>query len=88
MGTHTNIYIILIVFHADLEPAYYEEGKFGVRLENILEVVEAFGGKPDEKGNVYLTFQDATLVPYEPKLIDFNMMTLYQVHTHILIKIK
>lgn len=61
------------------EPGYYEEGNFGIRLENILEVKEAFGGKNDSQGNTYLKFEDVTLVPYEPKLIDYNMLTLYQV---------
>ncbi|XP_031846075.1 xaa-Pro aminopeptidase 1 isoform X2 [Nomia melanderi] len=54
------------------EPGYYKKGDFGVRLENILEVVEA--SKPGDT-ETFLKFRDATLVPYEPKLIDTSMLT-------------
>ena len=52
------------------EPGYYKEGDFGVRLENVLEVVET-GNSSTE---MYLKFRDVTLVPYEPKLIDVSML--------------
>lgn len=48
-------------------------------MENVLEVQHAFDGRNDSQGNTYLKFEDVTLVPYEPKLIDYNMLTLYQV---------
>nr|CAD7606823.1 unnamed protein product [Timema genevievae] len=59
------------------EPGYYHEGFFGVRLENILEVVNrttthSFDGP-------YLGFEPVTLVPYEPKLIDLNMLSNEQI---------
>ncbi|XP_071529828.1 xaa-Pro aminopeptidase 1-like [Panulirus ornatus] len=55
------------------EPGYYEDGEFGIRLENVVTVVEAetphvFSGKS-------LTFEAVTLVPYEPKLINTTMLT-------------
>nr|CAD7577063.1 unnamed protein product [Timema californicum] len=58
------------------EPGYYHEGFFGVRLENILEVVNrttthSFDGP-------YLGFEPVTLVPYEPKLIDLVMLSNQQ----------
>nr|CAD7433691.1 unnamed protein product [Timema monikensis] len=61
------------------EPGYYHEGFFGVRLENILEVVNrttthSFDGP-------YLGFEPVTLVPYEPKLIDLNMLSNEQHRT-------
>ncbi|XP_076656395.1 xaa-Pro aminopeptidase 1 isoform X2 [Halictus rubicundus] len=52
------------------EPGYYKEGDFGVRLENVLEVVEANKTETAE----FLKFRDVTLVPYEPKLIDISML--------------
>ncbi|XP_015591446.1 xaa-Pro aminopeptidase ApepP [Cephus cinctus] len=55
------------------EPGYYKEGEFGVRLENILEVVPS--EMPAYKGQTFLKFRDATLVPYEPKLIDLDMLS-------------
>ncbi|XP_017795279.1 PREDICTED: xaa-Pro aminopeptidase 1-like [Habropoda laboriosa] len=59
-------------FFLSNEPGYYKEGDFGVRLENILEIVEAGTSKNLE---TFLKFRDVTLVPYEPKLIEINMLT-------------
>ncbi|CAN4123599.1 unnamed protein product [Withania somnifera] len=55
------------------EPGYYEDGKFGIRLENVLIVKEGntkfnFG----EKG--YLTFEHITWAPYQRKLIDLSLL--------------
>ncbi|XP_025832435.1 xaa-Pro aminopeptidase ApepP [Agrilus planipennis] len=55
------------------EPGYYKENEFGVRLENVLEVVE----KPwlkHSSGQSFYGFRDVTLVPFEPKLIDFQLL--------------
>lgn len=56
------------------EPGYYEDGNFGIRLENVLIVKEAntkfnFG----DKG--YLTFEHITWAPYQKKLMDVKLMT-------------
>ncbi|CAM8918820.1 unnamed protein product [Rhodiola kirilowii] len=56
------------------EPGYYEDGNFGIRLENVLVVNEAntpfnFG----DKG--YLSFEHITWAPYQNKLIDVNLLT-------------
>ncbi|PHT54661.1 hypothetical protein CQW23_03147 [Capsicum baccatum] len=55
------------------EPGYYEDGKFGIRLENVLIVKEGntkfnFG----DKG--YLTFEHITWAPYQKKLIDLSLL--------------
>ncbi|XP_004512011.1 aminopeptidase P1 [Cicer arietinum] len=55
------------------EPGYYEDGEFGIRLENVLIVKEAdtkfnFG----DKG--YLSFEHITWAPYQTKLIDLNLL--------------
>ncbi|KZV50612.1 Xaa-Pro aminopeptidase 2 [Dorcoceras hygrometricum] len=55
------------------EPGYYEDGKFGIRLENVLIVKEAdtkfnFG----DKG--YLQFEHITWAPYQNKLIDVSLL--------------
>ncbi|XP_009792323.1 aminopeptidase P1-like isoform X2 [Nicotiana sylvestris] len=55
------------------EPGYYEDGKFGIRLENVLIVKEGntkfnFG----DKG--YLTFEHITWAPYQKKLIDVSLL--------------
>ncbi|KAG0580931.1 hypothetical protein M758_4G214000 [Ceratodon purpureus] len=56
------------------EPGYYEDGNFGVRIENVLIVKEAqakhnFG----DKG--YLAFEHITWVPYQTKLMDLSLMS-------------
>uniref|UniRef100_A0A0D9XSR6 Peptidase M24 domain-containing protein n=1 Tax=Leersia perrieri TaxID=77586 RepID=A0A0D9XSR6_9ORYZ len=56
------------------EPGYYEDGSFGVRLENVLIVKEAhtkfnFG----DKG--YLAFEHITWAPYQMKLIETTLLT-------------
>ncbi|CAL4992867.1 unnamed protein product [Urochloa decumbens] len=56
------------------EPGYYEDGSFGIRLENVLICKEAnakfnFG----EKG--YLSFEHITWAPYQAKLIETKLLT-------------
>lgn len=56
------------------EPGYYEDGSFGIRLENVLVVKKAdtkfnFG----DKG--YLCFEHITWAPYQKKLIDLSILT-------------
>ncbi|KAK7252894.1 hypothetical protein RIF29_37154 [Crotalaria pallida] len=56
------------------EPGYYEDGNFGIRLENVLIVKDA-----DTKFNFghkgYLSFEHITCAPYQTKLIDLNLLT-------------
>ncbi|KDR14160.1 Xaa-Pro aminopeptidase 1 [Zootermopsis nevadensis] len=54
------------------EPGYYHEGHFGVRLENVLEVVKK-QTKHHFEGQ-YFSFLPVTYVPYEPKLINVKML--------------
>ncbi|KAM3910595.1 xaa-Pro aminopeptidase 2 [Leptodactylus fuscus] len=61
-----------------IEPGYYHDGHFGIRIEDIAVVVEAetkntFGGEK------YLTFEKVTLVPYNRNLIDTSLMTAVQI---------
>lgn len=56
------------------EPGYYEDGAFGVRIENLVITVDAptpftFGGKP------YLAFENLTMVPMCRALIDVDLLT-------------
>lgn len=55
------------------EPGYYRPGYFGVRLENVLEVIDTEQTHPN--GEKFLGFRDVTLVPFEPKLIDRALMS-------------
>lgn len=56
------------------EPGYYEDGNFGIRIENIMiinpqELEHNFGGVD------FLGFEHVTLVPIQYNLIDFTLMT-------------
>ncbi|KAI0413706.1 peptidase M24, structural domain-containing protein [Xylaria grammica] len=56
------------------EPGFYEDGSFGIRIENIVMVKEVqtkykFGDKP------YLGFEHVTMVPYCRKLVDPSLLT-------------
>ncbi|RPB05723.1 putative Xaa-Pro aminopeptidase P [Choiromyces venosus 120613-1] len=56
------------------EPGYYEDGSFGIRIENIIMVKEVktnhnFGDRP------YFGFERVTMVPMCRKLIDTGLLT-------------
>ncbi|CAH0388952.1 unnamed protein product [Bemisia tabaci] len=60
-------------FFGTVEPGYYEIGQWGMRLENVVQVVPAevtFKGKNNE----VLAFETVTLAPYDRKLIDLKML--------------
>ncbi|CAI5756804.1 unnamed protein product [Candida verbasci] len=54
------------------EPGYYEEGKYGIRIENVMFV------KPSNytyNGKQFLEFETITKVPFCKKLINVNLLT-------------
>lgn len=56
------------------EPGYYENGNFGIRIENLCVTRKSatpnnFGGKQ------YLEFETVTLVPIKTNLINPNQLT-------------
>ena len=58
------------------EPGYYEEGLGGVRLETILMTVAKNDLKYGHKNyNNFLGFEPVCLVPFEPKLIDYKLLS-------------
>ena len=48
------------------EPGYYEQGKFGIRIENLIFV---------KKLKKKLFFENLTLAPIDKDLIDYKMLT-------------
>ncbi|XP_037367864.1 xaa-Pro aminopeptidase 2 [Talpa occidentalis] len=54
-----------------IEPGYYQDGEFGIRLEDVVLVVEA---KTKYPGN-YLTFEMVSLVPYDRNLIEVSLLS-------------
>ncbi|XP_048517336.1 xaa-Pro aminopeptidase ApepP isoform X1 [Dendroctonus ponderosae] len=64
-------------YYFTIEPGYYREGYFGVRLQNIFQVVE----KPwlqHTSGHKYLGFKTLTLVPYQQKLMTMHLLSTHQ----------
>ncbi|XP_016310326.1 xaa-Pro aminopeptidase 2-like [Sinocyclocheilus anshuiensis] len=59
-----------------IEPGYYKENDFGVRIEDIAVTVPA----TTKHGNNYLTFETVSLVPYDRKLINTSLLSPEQVH--------
>jgi len=56
------------------EPGVYLEGKFGVRLENVL-LCQAARTEHKFQGKQYLQFDTITLVPYQQKMILTSLLT-------------
>ncbi|EIM81949.1 Creatinase/aminopeptidase [Stereum hirsutum FP-91666 SS1] len=57
------------------EPGYYADGRFGIRIENVVLVREAktpnnFGGKG------FLGFEHVTMCPIHKKLVDAELLTV------------
>ncbi|XP_068105348.1 xaa-Pro aminopeptidase 2-like isoform X2 [Hyperolius riggenbachi] len=78
VGFQSNNVLLTKGMFSSIEPGYYHDGAFGVRIEDIVLVVEAetehvFGGEK------YLTFETVTLVPYDRNLINTTIMTDAQI---------
>ncbi|XP_070568027.1 xaa-Pro aminopeptidase 1-like isoform X2 [Ptychodera flava] len=66
------------MFSSD-EPGYYEDNEYGVRLETVFMVIDA--DTPHNFGDLkYFTFEEVAFVPFEPKLIKYEMMSLDQLN--------
>jgi len=67
------------------EPGYYEDGNFGCRIENLLEITRVNADENDQeslskgcserKDNAFLKFEKLTLIPIQTNLIDVSIMT-------------
>ncbi len=50
------------------EPGYYEDGKYGIRIENLMVIIKS-------KNKNFLEFRTLSLAPIDYRLINFKMMT-------------
>ncbi|XP_030595469.1 xaa-Pro aminopeptidase 2 [Archocentrus centrarchus] len=57
-----------------IEPGYYKENDFGIRIEDVAVTVPV----QTKYGNNYLTFDTVSLVPYDRKLIDTSLLSSKQ----------
>ena len=60
------------------EPGYYENGKFGIRIENLL-VIKPKGTPHAFNGKTYLGFEQLTHVPIQVKMMQRSLLTLAEV---------
>ncbi|XP_018419774.1 PREDICTED: xaa-Pro aminopeptidase 1 isoform X2 [Nanorana parkeri] len=60
------------------EPGYYEDGLFGIRIENLVLVVPA-KTKYNFRDRGSLTFEPITLVPFQSKMINVDLLTQREV---------
>lgn len=65
------------------EPGYYEDDKFGIRIENVLQVIDAPDSSKYFDGKGAFKFDDITMVPIQAKLIDVDLLTESEVLTYI-----
>jgi Xaa-Pro aminopeptidase len=56
------------------EPGYYEDGQFGIRIENLLICREA-KTEHNFQGKGYLSFECLTFIPIQTKLMDLKIMS-------------
>uniref|UniRef100_A0A182XPM7 Xaa-Pro aminopeptidase n=1 Tax=Anopheles quadriannulatus TaxID=34691 RepID=A0A182XPM7_ANOQN len=56
------------------EPGYYKDGQFGIRIEDIVQVVTANVGTNFD-GRGALTFRTITMCPIQTRLIDVTLLT-------------
>eukprot|EP00092_Neocalanus_flemingeri_P014896 GFUD01016088.1.p1 GENE.GFUD01016088.1~~GFUD01016088.1.p1 ORF type:complete len:725 (+),score=200.23 GFUD01016088.1:283-2457(+) len=66
------------MFFSD-EPGVYIENMFGVRLETVLRVVEKNLTYAGKGFGPFYGFKAVCLVPFEPKLIDYSLLSREQV---------
>jgi Xaa-Pro aminopeptidase len=61
------------------EPGYYEEGSFGVRIENLVRVKEA-STQFNFAGKTFNCFETLTKIPYQAKMMDKRLLTEIELH--------
>uniref|UniRef100_UPI0037E7BAA8 xaa-Pro aminopeptidase 2 n=1 Tax=Semicossyphus pulcher TaxID=241346 RepID=UPI0037E7BAA8 len=57
-----------------IEPGYYKENDFGIRIEDVAVIVPV----QTKYGHNYLTFDTVSLVPYDRKLVDTSLLSSQQ----------
>lgn len=62
---------------SQIEPGMYNEGIYGIRLKNVLEVYDT--GDRHPSGARFMGFRDVSLVPFDSKLIDRGLLSLQEV---------
>ena len=69
-----------LIFFQFSEPGFYQDGEFGIRIENLVKVVTA---NPENtfKDRKFCTFENLTFVPIQKKMIIAEMLTREEVYS-------
>ncbi|NWQ85907.1 XPP2 aminopeptidase, partial [Burhinus bistriatus] len=73
VGFQSNNVPLTAGMFTSIEPGYYRDGEFGIRIEDVALVVEVQTKKP------FLTFEVVSLVPYDRNLIDLSLLSPEQI---------
>lgn len=65
------------------EPGYYETDDFGIRIENVIQVIEAPNSSNYFGGYGACKFNDVTMVPIQKKMISIDLLTDAEVNNLI-----
>lgn len=72
--------MIAFYINISLEPAYYLENNYGIRIEDVIQVVPLDRTiRGNFEGQGVLQFYDITVVPIQIKMMDLEMLTLEEV---------
>uniref|UniRef100_A0A671WAF6 X-prolyl aminopeptidase (aminopeptidase P) 2, membrane-bound n=1 Tax=Sparus aurata TaxID=8175 RepID=A0A671WAF6_SPAAU len=75
VGFQTNNIPFRSGMFTSIEPGYYKDNDFGIRIEDVAVIVPV----QTKYGHNYLTFDTVSLVPYDRKLIDTSLLSSEQV---------
>ncbi|XP_005310962.1 xaa-Pro aminopeptidase 2 isoform X1 [Chrysemys picta bellii] len=78
VGFQSNNMPLVKGMFTSIEPGYYQEGEFGIRIEDVALVVEA-QTKHGAGEKAYLTFEVVSLVPYDRNLINISFLSEDQI---------
>ncbi|XP_039186984.1 xaa-Pro aminopeptidase 2 isoform X1 [Crotalus tigris] len=78
VGFQSNNVLLDKGMFTSIEPGYYHDGEFGIRLEDVALVVQA-KTKYSVQEDPYLTFRVVSLVPYARNLINESLLSQDQI---------
>ncbi|KAJ1608922.1 aminopeptidase [Cryptosporidium canis] len=58
-----------------IEPGYYKEGEYGIRIENLVEIIEAETVNEYKHQSTFLKFMPLTFVPIQKEMIDISILS-------------
>lgn len=67
-GLHINGFVAKENYITSIEPGYYKQGAYGIRIENMVRIVKA-------EDSDYLKFKNLTVIPIDKRLIDTYLLT-------------